>query len=112
MKSCKVQIKGISWEMRIISKGKYAVLHGLESEAVTMNNKKVIEYREDLFCEKTCIHELFHAYVNECHLQSVDDLNKEDFEEIIAEMLEQHIDNIRLSAKRVYKLLKPKERKK
>lgn len=114
MKKCKLLIKGSKWELEILPKDKYLLLHGSDSDAITKSDKKVIHFIKEEFCEKTCIHEIFHAYVSECHLQSTVSLSNLDFEEIIAELLEEYIDDIRDQAKWVYKRLNPvsKRRKK
>jgi hypothetical protein len=77
-----------------------------ENGALTDTDKNIMYFRTDDFAWGHCLHELFHAYVSELHLQSASDLSKIGFEEIIAEMLERHIRDMVKNADSMYHNMK------
>ena len=101
-----IYIKGVKFKIDLLTKEKYIELHKDNSYAHLDKEKKSLTFRKDHISKKICIHETVHAYINACHLGSCTDISMEDFEEIICEMMEEHIDDIKNTAKEILSFLK------
>lgn len=84
-KTYKLLICGKSWKYRKRTPESFSKLYeNDEAVAITKIDTRAMEFMEyDL---ETIRHELFHAYVSELHIESAD-LSRNQYEEILAEML-------------------------
>jgi hypothetical protein len=110
-----VPIKGYPYKVYLLEPKKYILKHKDNSLAHLHKTDKEIVFRKDHVDKKIIIHEVTHAFINQCHLASCDNLDVEDFEEIVCELMEDHIQDIINIANLIYKELKyqvkPKRRK-
>jgi hypothetical protein len=104
-----VLIKGIRYKVLSLPKKKYIKLHGDKEYAHFYKSKKELVFRDDHIEKKIILHEVVHAFIASLHLASCDDITLEDFEEIICEMLEEHLMDINRISNEIYKAIKPKK---
>lgn len=97
-----IKVKGSKWRYRLLSPELYEKNDFRDGAAATVSSSNTMYFRVDDLAWGHCVHELFHAYVSELHLDSASSLTKEDFEEIIAEMLEKYIVEITEKATSMY----------
>ena len=62
-------------------------------------------FRDDHIKKNIVVHELVHAFIAALHLGSCNDLSLEDFEEIICEMMEDHLLEINSMANKIMRHL-------
>lgn len=106
-----LNIKGLDWTFFGIY-GKYYKEFmerkqvSTDSYAACFRHDQVMVFDLSLpYINKTTLHELLHAYVHSCCVGSVS-LDSEDKEELICEIIGEHIDEIRGQAKEMSKVLK------
>lgn len=92
-KTFTITICGERWKYRILPKPKFKQLHGDNSDAVTETKQKRMDFKPEGVCIGTVRHELFHAYASYLFLNS-SNIDKDDYEEIVAEMLEYYWDRM------------------
>ncbi len=95
-----ITISGDRWKYRALDSKSFEVKHGEDASAATSNDKKVMEFDLAHLSRKTVIHELFHAHCRYLYLGS-SSIAWEEFEEIVAEMLEERLDLISEQATRM-----------
>ena len=100
-----ISIKGIKFQVILLSKEDYVKKHTDESVAHLDKEDRTLIFRKDQIKKNIVIHEVCHAFIHGCHLSSCNDLSVEDFEEIICEMLEDHIEDIQSVSKKILKHL-------
>jgi hypothetical protein len=101
----KVQIKGHEWTI-ILSPEPLDQCRAFTD----LDEKSITFYKKD-FTPRVILHEVFHAYCGSLHLAS-SQIHWVDFEEIIAEMLEEEIVNILATTREVLRLGKYRKPKK
>ena len=106
MDHMEIQIKGVKFKVELLSKEQYIKDHKDDSVAHLEKIKKTLTFRKDYISKKICIHEVTHAYINACHLGSCSDISMDDFEEIICELMEEHIDDIKRTSNEILRFLK------
>lgn len=84
----RIQIKGSAWDAILVTPEKMKELYR-GSRAYTSINRYMVFNTKDLDFG-TLVHEVFHAYMYECHMESAD-LTADQREEVAAELLERHI---------------------
>ena len=104
-----VQIKGIKYTIKLMKKADY-VIKFPSSMAIMHRHDREITFRDDHVKLSTIIHEVTHAFINTLCLGSCNELSLEDFEEIICEMLEDHIIDIQTVSKDILKFLQKKSK--
>jgi len=97
MQTVKIQIKGATWECRLLTKKKYEKLHGYDSSAITVGNARQIDFLKADLIPGFVIHELLHAYVYECNTES-SNLDPDQREELCCSILGEYIHTIVLTA--------------
>jgi len=111
-----IPIKGYPYKVYLLEPKKYILKHKDNSLAHVHKHEKEIVFRKDHVDKKIVIHEVTHAFLNQCHLGSCDNLDVEDFEEIVCELMEDHIQDILSCSNEIYKELKecikPRRKKK
>lgn len=100
-----VMIKGILYRVKLLKKADYVKKHR-ESYAHVNRESREILFRDDHIKKTTVIHEVTHAFINSLHLGSCNEITLEDFEEIICEMLEDHLLDINKVSNEILAFLK------
>jgi len=94
------------WTIRVLANDQYELTNGEGSVGTTDPNHALIDLSESGVTEETITHELVHAYMHELCLGSINDISKEDFEEIFAEFMSKRGKELLLLSKRIYNKLK------
>ena len=111
MKPIKISIKDIEWVFVLMSDKDYEDKNEKDSHGITHKDEQRVEFKESSLTLRLVIHELFHVYSASCCINSCDSIDRHDMEEISAEILEFHIDQIHKTAKKLYNSLKTIELK-
>lgn len=106
-----VTIKDISWVFQVLSDSQYEDKHGKESHAMTDKDIQVVDFKASSFSKKLVNHELLHVYSASCCIGSLHELSTSDMEEICAEIIEFHLDDIAKLSKKLYNSLKEYNKK-
>ena len=101
-----VEIKGIKYKVKLLKKADYIKKYKDNSYAHVDREDREILFRDDKINKKYVIHEVTHAFINSLHLGSCNELTLDDFEEIICELMEDHIGDIQNISNMIYKHLK------
>lgn len=102
----KVNIKGLEWSCRKLRHKDYRNKHGSSSLAVCVKGERKLDFDASEFRYSTVLHEVVHAFMGSLCLHSTSDISMEDMEEIFAELIENHVEDIIETAKFIYKELK------
>lgn len=105
MKPIKLKIKDIEWSFQVQSDLDYEKEHGKDSHGITHKDEKKVFFKESSFDLHLIRHELFHVYASSCCLDSATDISADDFEEISAEIVAYHADDLLKHAKKLYNSL-------
>lgn len=101
----KLKIKDIYWTFVVLSDKEYELLHGKDSGGITLPLKQIVHFRKSLVNPLIIAHELFHVYVASCCFSSTDDIGKDAMEEVGAEIIEFHLDDIVKFRDKIYERL-------
>lgn len=101
-----VMVKGIKYKVKLLKKTDYIKKYKDNSYAHVDREDREILFRDDKINKKYVIHEVTHAFLGSLHLGSCNDLTLDDFEEIVCEMLEDHLTDISSISNMIYKHLK------
>lgn len=101
-----VLIKGVKFKVELLDKEAYIKENEDKSYAHLDKEKKTLTFRKDHISKKIVIHEVTHSFINACHLASCDNISMDDFEEIICEMMEEHLDDIKTTSNEILSFLK------
>lgn len=112
MKAVKLSVKDVTWTFQLLTDEAYEAKHGKDSHGITTKYTLEVDLKLSSFSYQLVLHELFHAYVASCCINSIEDMDDSAMEELAAEIIEYHIDQIQKNAKKIYTTLKPKELKK
>ncbi len=105
----KIRIKDIEWTVKLQNDEEYFNMHEDDSLALTNRNELVVYFRESAVVKRIVTHELMHVYVASCCVGSTTNTTIDDAEEICAEIIEYHIDDIIKHTREIYaKLVKLK----
>lgn len=85
----KIDIKGHSWEVHVLSESYYRKKHGVDSYGITYPCDKQIFFPRSSLIPEVVIHELYHALVEECNISSTKK-EEEDMEEVFADLAASH----------------------
>lgn len=102
----KIDIQGDTWTCSALNTKKYENKYGDDSLAMTLTDKKTIDFNKKSFTIETVRHELFHVFHYGLYLGSAEDLNKDDYEEILAEMVSNNLEKMIRISNKIYKELK------
>lgn len=111
MKSLELFIKDISWKFQVKTDKDYEQLHGSNCNATTSSTGGYVHFKESKFSMKLVLHEMFHVYSKSCCTESMNDLDAYNMEELGAEIIEHHCEQLLENSKFVYNKLKPKQKK-
>lgn len=109
IKKLDVTIKDIKWTFDILMDYEYEAKHGTSSHGITDKDRQEVEFKLTSFSLKLIRHELFHTYVSSCCINSINELDENSIEELGAEIVEYHIEDILRLSKKIYKKLAKKE---
>jgi len=101
----KATIKDIDWEFVVVEDNTYDRIYGRDSHGITIKDVLSVYIRKSSLSKKLIIHELLHVYVSSCCINSMTELQTSDMEELCAEILEFHIDELVNHAKKIYNKL-------
>jgi len=110
LKSYSLYIKDVLWTFRVLTHEEYKKTHGDDSQAITQYEHKRVDFDADKLVLSLVRHELLHVYVDSCMLYSTTSISSEDKEEIIAEILEYHMNDYLKYGKEIYKKIKGRKK--
>lgn len=105
MKDKLVHIRGAKWRILVLSSEDFSEKHGEDCVAITIKEDHEIHFKADTLTLKVVRHELFHAYCDGLYINSAN-LSVTQYEEIIAEFLEDYLPKMHYQATRIYKLIR------
>ena len=79
-----VSINDDAWTCRLWRAKTYERIHGTDSGAITIEAERIMDFHDTHFSEINVAHELFHAYFNYLHLESISEPKLDDIEEVLA----------------------------
>lgn len=106
MSKLKIKIKDVNWTTEILDDNIYIKQHDDTSLGITDSDTKNIHFRKSAFSESLVRHELMHAYVSSCCVDSMSEMEPEDMEELCCEIIGMHGKQIMNLSARVFKRLK------
>lgn len=101
-------IKEIQWHFVLLDNGAYCSKHGKDSHGITKSENLTVYFNKKYFSERLVRHELFHAYMASCCINSCNDISSEDMEEIAAEVYEFHAETLNKKSLQIYEALNGK----
>jgi len=110
MENLKVNIKDIKWTFDILLDQEYEQKHGTSSHGITDKDALEVDFKLTSFSIRLIRHELFHTYISSCCINSINELDENSIEELGAEIVEFHLDDIQRISKKIYKELGKKEK--
>jgi hypothetical protein len=107
MRTRKLKIRGTKWDIVLLESSEtHPELNPEIEHAVTLKEERAIIFSPTGANLNTARHELFHAYCNELYLTSTHEITVGDLEEIIAEMLGEHLGTLNRQANLVTRWFK------
>lgn len=82
----KIDIRGNTWNIKLLSSRTYVRKFGNDSQAITLFDDREISFDKQFLNPSTVLHELIHALVFESHINS-SELTGEQTEELICELV-------------------------
>lgn len=101
----KVVIKGVQYKIKLLKKPEYDKKFRGTYAHLNKETREIVFTTEHVK-KNIIIHEVTHAFINSLHLGSCDSITIEDFEEIICEMLEDHLMDINKISNQILRFLK------
>jgi hypothetical protein len=95
-----LKVKGIEWKVFIQTPAAYKRKHGNDSDAITYPDDKELHFKKDHVRFGTCLHEVWHLFIACSGINSAS-LTVDQFEEVSAEILEEHYFDIGDTAKKI-----------
>lgn len=108
MKTYKTTIKDVEWVFKILSKNQYETLHGTDSSGITNPATREVHFFIEDFSKQVVGHELFHVYCACSGVHSTNSLSGSDMEEIAADLVGFHVEDMVAKKRMIYKSLLPK----
>ena len=112
MKEYAFTIKDIDWIIKLQDDKTYELQHGNDSDGLTRGGSQKIYIKKSKLTKRLITHELLHAYVASCCVHSIEDLSVSGMEELCAEILEFHLEQIAELSDLLYNKLKAKKKAK
>lgn len=88
-----IKIRDVQWTAVVYTPKTYIKKFGADSRAICEFEKKKMSFRKDKLDFQTVIHEIVHALVDTSHTHSAE-LNNDQFEEVICDLVGEHIFDI------------------
>lgn len=105
MKQFQFKIDKDVWTIQLLSKEEYESLIGLDSEAQTDINQRIISFHIDRITKDVIEHEMTHTYFEKLCLRSCDNFTIMQMEEIIAEFVPRYARDIIKSSTKLKKTI-------
>ena len=104
----KFTFRGALWRYRVLPEEKFNKLYGETCVAQTDTGLRVVDFCDTRFDKKVVIHEMFHVICSSTYSQSAEGagMSMSAYEEIMAELLENHLEEYVLLCRRVHRTLK------
>jgi hypothetical protein len=104
----KFVFRGALWRYRVIPEDKFNKLYGETTVAQTDTGLRVVTFKDTTFNKKVAIHEIFHAICASTYSQSAEGagMTMSAYEELIAELLENHLEEYVLLCRKVHRTIK------
>jgi hypothetical protein len=103
-KAIKYVINGDEWDISVLDKKTYSKKHGNDSYAITEIEQHYIDFTADAFCIELVLHELFHAHISYCYIETAT-LKQGQMEEVACELFAYRGNLINKQAKEIFKKL-------
>lgn len=94
VKQRSIQIRGERWRYAVYPDSVYERKFDSDSDALTFKAQRKLCFKESRLKLGVVIHEVFHAHCVGLYLDSTTSMSTSDVEEIIAEMLEDHLSSM------------------
>lgn len=107
-KTFRITLQGKRWTYTVLAHGLYKRREGEDSEAMTHGSKRKMVFDASKLSLGACRHELFHAYCTNLYLNSAE-VGVDQFEEIVAEWAEDHLDEWIKKASEMYSKMRESE---
>lgn len=101
-----VTIKDIDWKFDTVEHTEFVKKYGKDEAASTEVLKKTVYFDEKYLSKGLIAHELLHVYVYSCCIYSATSITGHDIEEICAEVVEYHLDDMVKHRNAIWKELK------
>lgn len=101
----KLKIKDIEWSFNVLQDEYYDAKNGKDSHGITHKSKLEVDFKQSSFSPPLVRHELLHAYTASCCINSIEDLDDHAMEEICAEIIEFHLEDLVKNSKLIYNKL-------
>ena len=109
-KTFSIQIHGDAWRCQLFAeKAVFDKASDPGNVAETKREEKIIVFGPEGMTRRTAVHELFHAYCSYLFLDSTEGMERSNYEEIYAEMLDHYWDTIDRQATVIYDNMKTLE---
>lgn len=105
-KPVKIVIKDVHWTLEVLEDKKYEEEHGKDSHGITDKSKLKVDLKLTSLSQALVRHELLHVYVSSCCINSIDDMDDSGMEELCAEIVEFHLEDMAKHSKSLYSKLK------
>lgn len=99
-----LSIMGRTWTAILFDDDEFESQHQ-HGDGITIPKSRQIHFRQSALDIETVRHELFHAYCDGLFLSSAR-IRQDDFEEIIAEMLGEYLEQMSEKSRAIYQCLK------
>ena len=106
LKSKKIHVKDIEWLIELLTDKEYEIQHGTDSHGITLKDNKKMHVKLSSLNLPLLRHELFHVYSSSCCIDSTNNIEAEDMEEISAEIIAYHLEDIDKKAKELLDFFK------
>lgn len=106
MKPIKIYIKDIEWSFCILDDKAYETKYGTSSHGITDKYELLVDFKASSFNKRLVNHEIFHVYIASSCINSVEEINEDSMEEIGAEIIEFHLEQMMSITKKLYNTLK------
>lgn len=106
MISVKIHVKDIPWEFIVQTDDDYKENHGKDSYGITYKHDLKVYLKESELSLRLIKHEMFHVFHGSCCINSTNEITVEDMEEIGADIIEFHGEDLLKLSKKVYNTLK------
>ena len=98
-----ISVKGIRWNVSLISNNEFIKRFG-EGQGLTDFNNKYIYFNELFVTDKVILHELGHVYYSSCCTDSITSISNDDIIEIFCDIVGEHFDELYITCVRLCRL--------
>lgn len=103
--SKQIRIKDVTWTYFKVPHLRYVSQYGADSVAQVNKHRKEIIFDISHIDLPTVIHEVTHAFIASCLIDSCNHISFEDLEEVFCEINSYHLDDIKKVSNKIFKAL-------